>query len=75
MQIFDASGRHLANGAPEPWTFSPPGGAAPHPFDAPPPRGRKHLALQVEKEDAPGAYSLLFVGNTYAFKSAFEKAG
>ena len=75
LQVTTSSQRFFPAGLPAAWTFAPPGSAAIHPFDAGPLRGRRHLILQVEKEDGDGEYSLVFYGNSWPFRSRFEDAG
>ena len=54
--------------------MAPQGTLAPHPFDAAPMRGRRHLQLMVEKEDEENQYSFMFLGNTWPFKDSFAAA-
>ena len=75
LKITSQSAALLAAPAPQPWTAEPAGSVHPNPFDAAPPKGRRHLLLQVEKEDTDGMYSIMFLGNTWPFRDAFESAG
>jgi hypothetical protein len=51
-----------------------PGTSAPHPFDAAPPRGRRHLIVQMEDDDEDG-YDFMFFGATWGFRGEFDAAG
>ena len=74
MRISAASATHLPNPLPEPWELEPDGAASPHPFDALPMQGRRHLLLQVESVDSH-AYDFLFAGNVYLHRNRFEACG
>eukprot|EP00972_Heterocapsa_arctica_P115527 16448235-Heterocapsa_arctica.AAC.1 len=70
-----SSAIHLPGSMPEGWGMEPVGTVGPHIFDAAPPRGKRHMILQVEKAEADGEYSLLFMGNTWAFRAQFDGMG
>ena len=71
MWVTKNSAPNLPEQLPEPWVREPAGAANPHPFDASPLRGRRHLMLQVEQRD-DGDYDLMFLGNTYPFRERFD---
>ncbi len=64
----------LGGQVPEPWVEMAAGSVEAHPFDAPPPRGRRHVILMLEKEDATERYSVVVSGNTWAYRDRFEAA-
>ena len=45
------------------------------PFSAAPPRGKRHLLMQVERGSNTEDYCLMFMGNLYAFREQFEENG
>ena len=55
------------------WNVAAPGSLSPHPFDAPPPKGRRHLLLQME-DNEQGGYDFMFFGGTWAYRAEFDKA-
>ena len=75
LQLSLSSREHLPDGVPEGWTFAQVGSIGPHPFDAGPVRGKRHILLQVEQEGVGDNYSMLFLGNTWPFRAQLDAAG
>ena len=74
MKLARGSERFIDGDLPAPWELEEAGTPAPHPFDAPPPRGKRHVLAQVET-DEDGQYSLMLMGNTWAFRDKFDRCG
>ena len=57
------------------WEMKPMGSLSLHPFDAAPPRGKRHMVLHVEMGDDDSTYDMLMTGYTWPFRADFEMAG
>jgi hypothetical protein len=76
LTLTDKSRSVFADGAvPPSWTVQPPGAITPHPFDASPARGRRHLLIQLENGEEDDVYDIMFFGGTWAFRIEFDTAG
>ena len=74
LPIAPQSAVHLGGEVPEPWQLAGNTVSPAHAFDGLPPRGRRHLLLTVEKEENSECYSVMVSGNTWQYRTAFDRA-